>query len=112
MSQIIVDDEEVVTKHPTAKLVYEFDYDTDNLTAGILIITSTMTLTVLSGSDTTPASIDSVGLLIGSRKTIFRLVGGTEGTKYRVTNEAITNETPAQTKVKYIDILVERGSST
>jgi hypothetical protein len=108
MTQITVDDAGLVTKHPLAKLVYQFDYDTDNLNIGVTITTSTMTLTVVSGANiTTPASIDSVGLLAGNRKTTFRLIAGVSGTRYRVTNEAVTNETPAQTKVKYIDILVQ-----
>ena len=108
MSTVTVNDKALVTKHPTAKLVYTFDYDASNLAAGVTIITSTMTLSVISGLNTvTPASIDSVGLLAGSRKTTFRLIAGVNGTRYRVTNEAITSETPAQTKVKYIDILVQ-----
>jgi len=108
MSTVTVNDKALLTKHPNARLVYTFDYDTSNLAVGVTIVTSTMTLEVLSGSNAvTPASIDSVGLLSGNRKTTFRLIAGVNGTRYRVTNEALTSETPAQTKVKYIDILVQ-----
>ena len=108
MSVITVQDKGLVTKHPLESKVYQFDYDTDNLALGVTITTSTMTLSVLSGLNTgTPASIDSVGLITGNRKTTFRLIAGVSGTKYRVTNSAVTNETPAQTKVKYVDVLVQ-----
>lgn len=109
MSTITVRDKALVTKHPDAKLVYTFDYDAENLGDGVTITTSTMTLSVVSGENTgTPASIDSVSIIGSSRKTTFRLIAGVNGTKYRVTNEIVTNETPAQTKVKYIDILVQQ----
>lgn len=108
MATITVDDKALVTKHPLAQLVYTFDYDADNLAPGVTITTSTMTISVLHGDNTvTPASIDSVGLLSGSRKTTFRLIAGVNGTKYRVQNEAVTSETPAQKKVKYINVLVQ-----
>lgn len=108
MSQITVQDGGLVSKHPLAQLVYEFDYDAENLDAAVTIITSTMTLTVVKGQNTvTPAVLDNAAISAGNRKTSFRLTAGVSGTTYRVRNEATTSESPAQVKVKYIDILVQ-----
>lgn len=109
MSVITVDDGALVAQHPLAVKTYEFDWDASNLAVGATIASSTFAVAVRSGANTVPAVVDptSGGILSGSRKAQVTFSGGTEGTLYRVTHTIIDTESPAQTKVKYLDVLVQ-----
>jgi len=76
-------------------LVYEFDFDTLNLAAGVEL-TSVGTF-IISGTGLTQ---DNQALVSGNRKTRVRLAAGTVGTKYTIANRVTTNESPSQTKEK------------
>jgi len=107
MSVITIYDKDLVEQHPTAIKVYQFDFDADNLPAAVTITSAPTAVAVLRGPNTIPAVVDQVSIVTGNRKTQFRLSAGTEGTTYRVTVTPVTSETPAQTKPKYVDILIQ-----
>jgi hypothetical protein len=86
-----VRDNSQISKDPQAKRVIQFNWD-DDLATGATIVTSTMTIT---GPDSVLTK-DSEGIVSGSRQTSLRLLAGTPGATYTVTNHIITNESPAQ----------------
>lgn len=55
-----------------------------------------------------PLTKDSESILVATnRSTQVRLMGGTLGQVYEVANTIVTNETPAQTKEKSFNVLIE-----
>jgi hypothetical protein len=95
-----------VTKDPDASEVYVVDWDSEHLTAGVTITTSAWTITKLRGA-TSSMTKDSESILAGSRTTQLRLIGGTLGQIYRVTNRIVTNENPTRTKDASFKVLIE-----
>ena len=88
---------ETLEKDPDAILVYEFDW-TDWLGDTAQIVTSTF---AISGGDTAapPGTVltkDNAVIVSGGKKTQIRLLNGTKGKKYEITNHIVTNEVPAQ----------------
>jgi len=108
MSTVIIPDEGMVRKNPNESRVFLFDWDTDNLAAGVLIITSVLTISAVKPS-TTDAVLtkDSESILAGSRQTQLRLISGTLGQIYQITNHVTTNENPAQVKEKLFFLKIE-----
>lgn len=111
-----------VTKDPADVKVYVFDFDTNNLADGVMINTSTWTITALSPSKVdTALTKDSEATLtaaqatlvlkktvaLDNRATLVRLLGGTLGQTYEVANKIVTNESPAQTKERSFRVRVE-----
>lgn len=89
------------TKDSGAKLVYSIDW-APWLGVGVTI-TSTWTIT---GPDAALTK-DNETLGAGNRSTLLRLLGGTSGAIYRVTNHVVTNETPPQEDERSFDVLVQ-----
>lgn len=89
-------------KDASAKLVYDIDWGTNWLAAGVTI-TSTWTIT---GPDSVLTK-DSETVLAGNRITRLRLLAGTPGARYKITNHVITNETPAQEDERSFELLIE-----
>lgn len=83
---------ELVYQDPDAQLVYQFDWSTW-LGAGITIATSTF---VITGPDDV-LQYDAAQVLAGGQQTTLRLLSGTLGATYVVTNRVVSNGTPAQT---------------
>ena len=92
-------------KDPASVRNAQFDYDTSFLTAGVEI-TGTPTVTV-SGPDAV-LTIASVGLATGNRKVNYKISAGTLGERYTVTCQIVTNESPAQTDERSIDVLIKQ----
>ena len=93
----------LLRKDPDAQKVYQFDW-TDYLTfLGEQIATSTM---VITGPDAILTK-DNDSIIAGNLKTQVRLLAGTPGYKYVLTNRIVTNGTPAQTDDRSVEILVE-----
>jgi hypothetical protein len=87
-------------KDPSAVLVYEFDW-TDWLgTASIT--TSTF---AIAGPDNVLTK-DNPAILAGSKKTHVRLLAGTLGKIYTLTNQIVTDESPTQTDERSIRIKI------
>jgi len=106
---LTVDDGSLIRKDPDASRVYTWDYD-DNLSPTATIQTSAWVITAISPSTTdTSLTKDSESILAGSRTTQVRLLGGTLGQKYLVTNRFTTNESPGQGDDKSIYVLIEQG---
>jgi hypothetical protein len=82
---------QTVYKDPDAKLLYVFDW-TAWLAAGATITSSTFTLTGADGALTK----DNPSILSGSLKTQVRLLGGTAGVVYKLTNHITSTDSPAQ----------------
>jgi hypothetical protein len=110
MSSLVVHDGATITKDPADILVKHFDWDAENLAAGVIIANASITVAAVSGdTSTTPLTRDQVTFLPGSRKVQFRISAGAAGSLWRVTNQIVTNESPAQTKERSVYVsVVER----
>jgi hypothetical protein len=97
------EDEKTISKRAAESLVYKFDYD-DWLAADVeLASVGTFTLFPSDGHLTS----DNPTLVSGSRSVTVRLLGGKVGKTYRVEHTAATNESPAQTPAKYVDLFIK-----
>ena len=83
----------IIEKDPSAIMFYEFNW-TDWLGTALI---STSTFTVSNAPDAALTK-DNPAIVSGSLRTRVRLLGGTVGKKYRLTNQIVTNENPAQTE--------------
>lgn len=99
---------DLVVKDPSASQVYIMDWDTANLAAAVTITTSTWTITAIKPSGDTGLTKDNPSIRSGSRKTQVRLIGGTLGARYEVTNTIVTNESPTQTKERSFVVSIEQ----
>lgn len=79
-------------KDPDAKLVYEMNW-TDWLGATATIASSSWSFTVDPDGALTK---DNEVIVNGDKKTQVRLLAGTKGKTYEITNHIVTNEVPAQ----------------
>lgn len=105
---ITVPDGTLVPKDPSEILIYVFDWDAENLPVGVSIASENSTITGMSGDITTsPAAITAHTILSGNRKVQIRVSGGALGSKWRLSNFVVTNESPDQRKERSIFILVE-----
>lgn len=108
MSVVTIRPGQLVLKDPSEKRVYQFDWDTSNIAIGAAIASSTFEITAIhAAAGDTPLTKDNESLLTGNRKTQLRLLGGTLGRQYEITNHIITNEVPAQEKERSFKILIE-----
>lgn len=96
-----------VTKDPADSKVYRLDWDTENLAAGVTIVTSTWALTRLFGGSAPPLTSDQEAIISGGRHTRVRLTGGAVSSRWRVDNRIVTSETPSQTKERSFLVLIE-----
>ena len=85
----------LVIKDPNSSEVFSFNWDED-LNPGVSITTSTFTITC--ANEQLPLGLTKDNETNTARTTTLRLIGGTLGKKYTVTNRIITDETPTQTK--------------
>lgn len=108
MSTLTVRPDSVIEKDTNENRVIVFDWDAESLATSVTITTSTWTLTVVRPSGESPVALanDNSSILTGSRKTQTRLTAGTLGSLYHVTNQIVTNESPAQTKERSIYVQV------
>jgi hypothetical protein len=101
MSAVILRPGGLYLKDPNEARVVQFDFDTDgNLATAVTISTSTWTITVEAPASEVVSGLtkDNPSILSGSRKTQVRLTAGTLGSRYRLTNQIVTSESPTQTK--------------
>jgi hypothetical protein len=110
VSAVVLRPGALIEKDANEARVVQFDWDTDgNLATGVTISTSTFTITVVRPGTETPAGLtkDNPSILSGSRKTQVRLTAGTLGSRYQLTNQIVTNESPAQTKEQsvFVDVV-------
>ena len=90
-----------VTKDPGESLLYTFDWS-DWLVGAATIATSTFTI---SGPDS-GLTKDNPAIVSGSLSTSVRVIGGTLGKTYTLTNTVITNESPTQTGERSIKVTI------
>lgn len=93
----------LLEKDPDASELYEMDWS-DWLPTGETITTSTWLIT---GPDNALTS-DNDSIMDGSTSTRVRLVGGTIGDKYVVTNRIVTAGTPAQNTDRSFTLLIRQ----
>lgn len=86
-------------KDANEQRVVVFDWDAA-LGTNVTIVTSTWTITAIRPSADTGLTKDNDSILSGSRSTQVRVKAGTLGAEYQLTNQIVTNESPAQTKEK------------
>lgn len=104
---LTITDGQLDTKDPNDIVVRTVDWDVQNLPLGVTLTSSSFTITVVSGDNTTPLTKDNEIILAGNRKTQVRLLAGTLGTLYKIDNQVVTNESPAQTKNRCFFLLVQ-----
>lgn len=85
-----------ITKDPSDKVLYQFNFD-DRLAAGVEITSKTFVIAMADGS-TSDGSLttDNDALVTGNRKVNVRVLGGTLSAEYRLTCRIATNESPVQ----------------
>ena len=96
-----------VQQDPTEAIIRQFDW-TDwlrEISTTAEVATSTFTV---SDADDAALTVDQDSIVTGGLKTQFRVNGGTPGQTYKVTNTIVTNESPAQTGVRYFWVQVPR----
>lgn len=89
-------------KDPSSIKNAQFDWSA-YLAAGVTIVTPTITVT---GPDAVLATA-SVALDVTSQKVNYKISGGTVGWLYTVTSRIVTNETPAQTDDRSIQVRIQ-----
>jgi hypothetical protein len=93
----------LIAKDPNSSVVYQFDW-TDYLTnLGRTINTSTFMVT---GSDAV-LTTDNPSVITGDLKTQVRLLAGTAGVEYTLTNRIVTTGSPAVTDDRSILVFVQ-----
>lgn len=97
----------MVVKGPAESEVYLMDWDSEHLAAAVTIATSSWTITLISGASTGLMTKDNESIPALSRTTQVRLIGGTEGQTYDVSNTIVTNESPARTKDRSFKVLIQ-----
>jgi len=109
MSTVTLKPDDLYTKDTNEQRLIIFDWDAESLAAAVTISTSTWVLTCVRPSSETPVNLanSSASILSGSRKTQTLLTAGTLGSRYKVTNRIVTNESPAQTKERsvFVDVV-------
>jgi len=97
MSVEVIQPGDQVTKDPTDKAVWAFDWDSHIHADAELAATGTFTVTCVSAPrEASPTlAVANVSFITGNRKVQFRLTGGRAGTLYKVAHHIVTNETPA-----------------
>lgn len=115
---VTINDGELFTMDSAERRVITVDWDRNNLGPSVQIASSTFVITVVSGSALTPLTKDNEATLTGvqataalgrtvgdSRATQLRIIAPLDGTRYKVDNEIVTNESPAQTKNRFFLVL-------
>jgi hypothetical protein len=95
----------LLVKDPNSTEVYTVKWDVEHFAdqPTVTIAASTFTIT---GPDTVLTK-DNEFILAGNRQTQVRLLAGTLGAKYTVTNRITTNESPAQIKDASWKVLIQ-----
>lgn len=104
MSAPVVEHGETVLQDPGEKIVRQF-----NWTAWLQELSATAEIASSSWALTGPdngLTKDTPSVVTGNLMTQIRVIGGTPGKTYRLTNTVVSNETPAQTGVKWIEIAI------
>lgn len=102
-----INDGGLATKDPADELLYEFRWGTRFLATTAQIANSTFAITALRPVGDTALISDSASTS-GTQTTKIRLMEGTVGALYRITNQIITNELPAQTIERSFLLLIEQ----
>jgi hypothetical protein len=94
---------------PSDIRVLVFDWDDEALAAAVTITTSTFTITTVKQNGLTILTKDNPTIVSGNRKTQVRLLAttATAGDKYLLANAIVTNESPAQTIERQIQVHIE-----
>ena len=105
-------DGQTVTQDPSDSIVYHFLWGTKNLNTGVTIATNTTTIRkVTPSAGSSVATVDNVGVLADGRTSQVRVIGGGDtavGHLYEVTNQIVTDESPAQTKQRSFRIRIQQ----
>jgi hypothetical protein len=111
MSTVIIQPGDLVVKFTDEQLVYQWDWSTNNLAAGVHITESDWIVKAIKPIGDTALTTDQPSLLSGNRSTQIRVSGGTDGALYELTNRIITDENPNQTKDRSIRIRIRTRST-
>lgn len=102
---LTIDEGQTTTKDPNDISVYTFNWDA-LLATGAAISTSSWTLTAVNPTTATLITKDQETIPT-TRTTKVRISGGTVGALYKVDNQVLTNESPAQTKNRCFYLQIE-----
>jgi hypothetical protein len=110
MTTVTIQPNNMIVLDPSDSRIVVFDWDDENLAAGVLISGSaTWTITAIRQNGATALTKDNESILSGSRKAQARLIAttATAGDEYEVACKITTNETPAQIKEQSIRVLIQ-----
>jgi hypothetical protein len=98
---------DTLTLDPSDKRVIQFDWS--GLPTSAEISTSTFTIGTVRQNGATILTKDNPSIVTGNRKTQVRLdaTTATAGDRYTLANTIVTNESPAQTIERQIDVRIE-----
>lgn len=101
-------DGDLIRKDPDAEDVGGFDWGTDYLATTALILTSAWVIQALWPNDAdTALTYDNDSIDDDQRGTQVRLLSGTPGVRYKLTNRITPNENPARTLDRSVVILIQ-----
>lgn len=100
---------DLVVQGPNEARVYMFDFDRENLPAGVTIDAFAFTVTAVRPATAGAPTVDNEDVLADERKTWLRIdtSTGTFGATYRVSCTITTNESPSQTKERSFFLKIE-----
>lgn len=94
-----------IFKDPASSELFTFDWS-DWLVGAATIATSTFTITPPASEAVSILTKDNASIVSGSTSTQVRLIAGTLGKVYTLTNQIITNESPTQTAERSVKIAI------
>lgn len=103
MAVLTVEPGAVFVKDPDAERIIQFDW-TDYL--AVLDETLAGSSMLISGPDNV-LTMDNDSVVTGNLQTQARVLGGTPGSLYTLTNRIVTDGTPSQTDDRSVQIFVE-----
>jgi len=93
----------MIVKDPDSSEPLTFNWDEEHLPVGVTIVASSF---LILGTDAVLTK-DNEGILPGARTTQVRIIAGTLGVKYTLTNRVTTNQVPAAIKDQSIRVLIQ-----
>jgi hypothetical protein len=107
MAGLTVEDGAQITKDPETIRIYGWNWDRYLEDAVTVVQSSWLVLPVRPKSaGATPLTVDNAALQVGSRATQIRVLGGTKGHVYKLTNRVIPSSIPAESFDASITILI------
>lgn len=111
MSTVLIASGDLVTQAPGTSKVYAFDWDTLNLAAAAIILSSEFSVVALKPRTATLPTLDDsgagLGVAVDGRSAKVEISELVLGAKYRITHAITDSETTDQVKEGSFELLCE-----